>query len=97
MAWQARPLASWKTLVVLVRFLHPIPCHDLNPHMVITMGIWSKITDFLFGCKLATTEQVKVAVDIALDNIDIDKDGYVSVGEFIKYVKAVLNYGTKRI
>lgn len=60
-----------------------------------TMGIWAKITDFLFGCKLATTEQVKVAVDIALDNIDIDKDGYVSVGEFIKYVRAVLNYGTK--
>ena len=62
-----------------------------------TMGIWEKIKDILFGCKVATTEQIKVAVQIALDNIDADKDGYVSVGEFIKYVRAVLNYGTKRI
>lgn len=95
MAWQAQPLASWNTLVVLVRFLHPIPCHDLNPHMVITMGIWTKLKDILFGCKIATAEQIKVAVDIALDNIDADNDGYVSVGEFVRYVRAVLNYGTK--
>ena len=53
--------------------------------------------DILFGCKIATAEQIKVAVDIALDNIDADNDGYVSVGEFVRYVKAVLNYGTKRL
>lgn len=59
------------------------------------MGIWVKLKDILFGCKIATTEQIKVAVDIALDNIDADSDGYVSVGEFVRYVKAVLDYGTK--
>ena len=79
----------------MVRFLHPILCNVPIPHLVITMGIWEKIKDILFGCKVATTEQIKVAVQIALDNIDADKDGYVSVGEFIKYVRAVLNYGTK--
>lgn len=79
----------------MVRFLHPILYDDPIPHMVITMGIWTKLKDILFGCKIATAEQIKVAVDIALDNIDADNDGYVSVGEFVRYVRAVLNYGTK--
>ena len=62
-----------------------------------TMGIIESLKKWLFGCEIATVEQIKCAVDIALANIDEDKDGYVSVGEFIKYVKMVLDYGRNRV
>lgn len=89
------PFASWKTLdsFGLIPATNPFTrsksAHGEN------MGIWETLKNWLFGCKIATTEDIRYAVEIALENVDTDKDGYISVAEFVDWVRLVLKYGRK--
>jgi len=53
------------------------------------MGIWTKILDFVLGCKLITVNDAKVKICLALDTMDADQDGYVSVREIVALVKGI--------
>ena len=53
------------------------------------MGIWTKILDFVLGCKLITVNDAKVKICLALDTMDADQDGYVSVREIVALAKGL--------
>lgn len=59
------------------------------------MGIWESIKEMIFGCKLVTVSELKTMIDIALDSVDENKDGYIDVNEFIRLIRTVAKYGRK--
>ena len=56
--------------------------------LVIHMGIWTAIKTAILGVRLLSTEDVKNMADSIILYVDKDKDGYISVYEFIEMVKA---------
>ena len=52
------------------------------------MGIWTAIKTAVLGVRLLSTEDVKKMSDDIILYVDKDKDGYISVYEFIEMVKA---------
>lgn len=48
------------------------------------------IIDWLFGIKLATRDEIVTAFNKALDNIDEDADGQISIGELYHLFRRIL-------
>lgn len=53
------------------------------------MSIWTKIVDFVLGCNVITVTDAKATICLALDKMDADADGYVSVREIVALVKNI--------
>ena len=48
------------------------------------------ILDWLFGIKVATRDEIVTAFNNALDRVDEDADGQISVGELYHMMKRIL-------
>ena len=53
------------------------------------MGLWTMIKDYVLGCSLITVADAKTIICDALDNMDTDKDGYVTVREIVALIKTI--------